>query len=154
MNASVMKIPRRTWIGILIAGLLIVVFLIPVLRWEGWFLYFRIRERISRVAFESESWKTYRRAYGVSQTNYWAFKLPIRLRMIDDLMARHDLDGKTRKDVVALLGEKDKTPYFSEWDLVYFLGPGRFGDAIGDSEWLVIRFTPDGKVSDYRVVHD
>ena len=62
--------------------------------------------------------------------------------------------GRTRTEVVTLLGEKEETEYFNEWDLVYFLGPGRFGDAIGDSEWLVIRFNSDGKVSDDRVVHD
>lgn len=53
-----------------------------------------------------------------------------------------------------MLGEKQETQYFQEWDLVYYLGPGRFGNAIGDSEWLVVRFGPDGKVSEYRVVHD
>jgi hypothetical protein len=74
--------------------------------------------------------------------------------MIDDLMTRHDLRGRTRTEIVNLLGEKEETQYFSEWDLVYFLGPGRFGDAVGDSEWLVVRFGREGKVNDYRVVHD
>lgn len=133
------------------------VILIPVARlaWiEAYFLYFGVRERLSRRPFESQEWKAYRPQWGVSRTNYWAFALPARLRMVDDLMARHDLRGRGRDEITTLLGPKESTQYFSDWDLVYYLGPGRYGDAIGDSEWLVIRFDAADKVREYRVVHD
>ena len=151
-----MKISRKAWPSILIAGLIGAVLLAsPVLRLMISFEYFRIREHLSRVPFESEAWKTYRRQFGPSlMTNYWAYALPVRLRMVDDLMTRQILHGKTRAEVGALLGENVEKQYFREWDLVYFLGPGRYGNAIGDSEWLVIRFNADGRVSDYQVDHD
>jgi hypothetical protein len=60
--------------------------------------------------------------------------------MVDDLLKNHPLRGMTREEVTSLLGPKTETEYFREWDLVYYLGPGRYGNAIGDSEWLVIRF--------------
>ena len=45
-------------------------------------------------------------------------------------------------------------PYFSDWDLVYYLGPGRHGHAVVDSEWLVFRFDSKGPAKERRVVHD
>lgn len=128
--------------------------LAPIIRMEAHFTYFWIREHASRVPFDSEAWKSYRQQYGVSRTNYWAYALPVRLRMIDDLMEKHDLSGKARAEVEVLLGPKEQTPYFNDWDLVYWLGPGRYSNAIGDSEWLVLRFDAQGKVREYRVVHD
>ena len=40
------------------------------------------------------------------------------------------------------------------WLVVYYLGPGRYGDAVGDSEWLVFRFDSKGPAKERRVVHD
>lgn len=160
VDVSAMRISRKTWLAILFAGLAAAVLVTaPVLRYAIWFGYCWIRERLSRVPFEAEAWKGYERPFGsrlksILETNYWAYKLPVRLRMVDDLMKRQILRGKTRAEVIALLGEKVEKTYFQEWDLVYFLGPGRYGDAIGDSEWLVIRFDTNGRVSDYQVVHD
>lgn len=81
-------------------------------------------------------------------------KLPVRIRMVDDLLNRHTFKGQTREEVEALLGPKTKTEYFNDWDLVYYLGPGRYGNAVGDSEWLVFRFNSTERVKEYRVVHD
>lgn len=138
----------------ILAGGLIALLLAPWLKYEAWFMYFRVRERASRVEFNSSDWKSTQQQYGVGRTNYWAYLLPPRLRMVDDLVDNHALRGRTRPEIIELLGEKDRTAYFSEWDLVYWLGPGRYGDAIGDSEWFVVRFDDDGRVSEYRVVHD
>lgn len=114
-------------------------------------LVYSYRERHARVPFESETWKKFPRS-----SNEWPRTdlRPIRLRMIDDLVAKHDFKGKTREEVESLLGSKTKTEYFAEWDLVYYLGPGRYGNAIGDSEWLVFRFHTNGSVQDCQVVHD
>ena len=148
-----MKFSRSTLVGALAVGLFALLFA-PVLKYTVWTWYFSVRERASRREFDSAAWKSFIPQHGVSRTNYWAYLLPSRLRMVDDLVDHHELHGRTRSEIVNLLGEKDRTAYFSEWDLVYWLGPGRYGNAIGDSEWFVVRFGHDKRVSEYRVVHD
>ena len=73
--------------------------------------------------------------------------------MADRLLARGTLLGKSRAEVVAMLGEPPETEYFREWHLVYRLGPerGLFGI---DSEWLVLRIREDGRVAECRIVTD
>ncbi len=73
--------------------------------------------------------------------------------MVDDLLERQSLVGKTRAEVVSLLGEPRKTSYFDEYDLVYWLGPERSWISI-DSIWLVIRIGPAGRVTEARLVTD
>jgi hypothetical protein len=77
----------------------------------------------------------------------------IRLAMADRIVSRRMLSGKTRPEVIAMLGEPPKTDYFSDWDLVYWLGPERGFISI-DSEWLVVRFDSNNRVSEYRIVRD
>lgn len=96
------------------------------------------------MRFDSEGW----RQGGGENTS-----TPVRLQMIEWLMRSRRLDGLTQPEVVALLGSRRNTSYFREWDFVYLLGPERGIFSI-DSEWLVIRFGPNGRVSDYRVVRD
>ena len=55
--------------------------------------------------------------------------------------------------VVAVLGEPTRTDYFKEFDFVYWLGPER-GLISVDSEWLVIKLDPSGRVSQAQVVTD
>ncbi len=52
-----------------------------------------------------------------------------------------------------MLGEPPSTGYFSDWDLVYRLGMERGFISI-DSEWLVTRLGPDGRVVQARIVTD
>jgi hypothetical protein len=59
----------------------------------------------------------------------------------------------TRSEVVALLGEPPATDYFRGFDLVYPLGPDRGFVAI-DSEWLVIKLAPGGRVSRAELARD
>ena len=77
----------------------------------------------------------------------------VRLEMADRIMASKMLRGKTRAEVVEMLGEPPKTEYFKSWDMVYWLGPERGFISI-DSEWLVVKLDAQGRVSDYRIVHD
>lgn len=77
----------------------------------------------------------------------------IRLRMADRLLAEGTLVGRTRAEVVAMLGEPQPTAYFADWDLVYWLGPERGLFRI-DSEWLVLRSGSDGRVDEARNVSD
>ena len=76
-----------------------------------------------------------------------------RQEMADDVVARELLDGLTRTEVTALLGQPPDTEYFHDWDMVYRLGMERSFFSI-DSEWLVVRFGEDGRVSEYRMVTD
>ncbi len=75
-----------------------------------------------------------------------------RNQMVDEILRTRMLIGKSRTEVVALLGEPPATDYFSEWDLVYVLGPERELMSI-DSEWLVLRLK-DNHVDEARLVRD
>lgn len=77
----------------------------------------------------------------------------VRLGMADRLLADRALIGLTRAQVVAMLGEPAPTGYFRDWDLVYRLGMERSYISI-DSEWLVLRLGPDGRVAQARLVRD
>ena len=77
----------------------------------------------------------------------------VRLRMADDLVDNQKLIGFTRQEVVARLGEPPKTEYFKEFDMVYYLGPERGFMSI-DSEWLVLKLGPDGRVVRATIAND
>jgi len=95
-------------------------------------------------AFESSAWKA--RAGGEPM---W----PTRLSMIDDLLDRYPLVGLGKDSIESLLGPRDSTGYFRDWDYVYWLGPER-GLVRIDSEWLVLRFGVDGRVRERWIVRD
>jgi hypothetical protein len=97
------------------------------------------------VAAQSFDWDAWRDESQVKQG--------VRLAMADQLIAHGTLLGKTRAEVVRLLGEPPPTGYFANWDLVYWLGPERGYISI-DSEWLVLRLSGDGRVVDNRIVRD
>jgi hypothetical protein len=78
---------------------------------------------------------------------------PMRLRMVDDLIASKRLDGLRRDELQRLLGPPDQTDKWKDWDLVYWLGPDRSYFRI-DSEWLVVRFDRAGRVGAYRLIRD
>ncbi len=94
--------------------------------------------------FTSSKWKDTSAAFSARA---------IRGCLVDDLTRSHELRGRTRSEIVALLGAPSKTEYFREYDLVYWLGPERSLISI-DSEWLVMRLDSAGRVSDYRLVTD
>lgn len=113
-----------------------------------------LAEYAGRRDFDSKAWKA-----AASIPNERA-PTKVRLKMIDDLIASGRLDNQHRSAVVELLGPDDSANgtghgagYFSGWDAVYWLGPQR-GPFRIDSEWLVIRYGPDGRVREYRVVTD
>jgi len=102
------------------------------------------QERLHRLTFDPVQWQD--RSLVESHD-------PIRIRMVDDLLDRYDFGGMTRDEAIGVLGEPDRTPYFREWDMVYWLGPERGFMSI-DSEWLVLRLDRDGRVCDYRIARD
>lgn len=72
----------------------------------------------------------------------------VRVEMIDDLNHRRLLIGKTRAEVLALLGPP--TDELADWDLAWYLGPsGGYGI---DPEWLALRLDDSGRVIRYKVV--
>ena len=101
-----------------------------------------IQEIYSREQFDRVVWQDSR---GVADH--------ARIRMVDDLLKRKNFLGMTREEVTAIVGESDQTSYFSEWDLVYWLGPERSWISI-DSEWLVFGLNKENRVTDYRIVTD
>jgi hypothetical protein len=91
-----------------------------------------VKDYASRTTFESASWKAENRRGAEG----------IRVRMVDDLLRRHRLIGMQRTQLEALLGVPPPTPYFREYDYVYWLGPERGLFSI-DSEWLVVKLQND-----------
>ena len=73
--------------------------------------------------------------------------------MVDDLLERVKLHGRSRAEIVALLGEPPLNVYFTDFDFVYWLGPER-GFVSIDSEWLVIKLDRAGRVSQAKLVTD
>jgi len=69
--------------------------------------------------------------------------------MVDDLIGRRLLDGLSRQKVQELLGP-GPDPLSPSWDLAYELGPERSFIRI-DSEFLLIRLDPSGRVKEYRL---
>jgi hypothetical protein len=123
-------IPRATLIVVLIAGCAAGVALAG--RWT----------RAPARAFDPVRWREANLATG-----------DVRQPMADGLLERGDLLGLSRAEVGAMLGEPPPTAYFSEWDMVYLLGPER-GYVRIDSEWLVIRLSEEGRVAEARIVAD
>lgn len=76
----------------------------------------------------------------------------VRLKMVDDLLAKKITRGMNKASVIALIGEPDDTPYFQSYDMVYYLGRERQAIAI-DSEWLAFKIVGD-KVDSYVLVRD
>ena len=65
--------------------------------------------------------------------------------MVDDLLAKHELVGMARSQVIALIGEPDNDDGFPDYDMVYRLGPER--GLIGiDFEYLVMKLDKSSRV--------
>jgi outer membrane protein assembly factor BamE (lipoprotein component of BamABCDE complex) len=101
-------------------------------------------DRCTSRRFDGNVWRDSIRAYSDAAP---------RGCMVDDLLAHTQFRGKTRADVVALLGEPRPTSYFKDYDLVYWLGPER-GLMSVDSEWLVMRLDRNGRVAEQKLVTD
>jgi len=96
------------------------------------------------LAFDAERWR--REPATLDHSS-------VRLRMVDDLLDQSILTGLARKEVIHLLGNPERTDYFSDWDLVYVLGP-ECGFISVDYEWLLIRLDESGHVFDATTATD
>jgi hypothetical protein len=74
--------------------------------------------------------------------------------MVSDLLNRYRLIGRTRNEVINLLGQPEQKPHkFSDYDLVYVLGPDRTGMPI-DFEWMLIKLDDRGRVARIKFASD
>ncbi|MGG3528397.1 hypothetical protein COM13_26735 [Bacillus pseudomycoides] len=88
------------------------------------------------------------------QTDRWLKDERKRVYMIDDLLTKHKLVGKPKKEIVQLLGKPTETRRFEEMNqTVYYLGDER-GFIPIDSEWLILQFDNDDKVVEHRLYKD
>jgi hypothetical protein len=94
-----------------------------------------------RVPFDSSLW---------AQTAQARADRPLRLGMVDDLLARRALDGLDRYAVLDLLGPPDLTRGDRNTQIWYRLGirRGHF-----DSEWLMITFNGQDRVQGFERTH-
>jgi len=76
-----------------------------------------------------------------------------RHRMADSLVQERRLLGKSRAEVISMLGEPTATSHFREYDLVYVLGNERGWMSI-DSEWLLLKLDIAGRVSAAEIARD
>ncbi|TKH03297.1 hypothetical protein FC682_11070 [Peribacillus simplex] len=87
-------------------------------------------------------------------TERWLNDVEGRVYLVDDLINEHELIGKTKVEVITLLGSPTATEYFKEKDnVVYYLGAER-GIIRIDSEWLVIWFDGSDKAMKYELRTD
>ncbi|PFR52602.1 hypothetical protein [Bacillus cereus] len=77
-----------------------------------------------------------------------------RVHMVDDLLQKYKLTGKSNEEIIKLLGEPTQTRN-GEGGVItsYYLGNERGFISI-DSEQLVLQFDRDGKVAEYKVQRD
>jgi hypothetical protein len=100
-----------------------------------------VQHYFSNIPFDSETWK---RAKESSD--------PVRIFMVDNLLATYHLIGMSRADIDNPLGTPPETPFFAKYDYIYWLGPERSFLPI-DSEWLGIRFEED-RVVEVKLLND
>ena len=139
MNAKHRRYLVRAAVGACLV--LVALFGLRALRRE---LIPRPMDRCRNRRFDAVAWRDSTRVYSAAA---------VRGCMVDDLLDRHPMVGRSRAEVVALLGEPRPTDYFREYGLVYWLGPERGLMSI-DSEWLVMRLDSLGRVTQARLVTD
>jgi hypothetical protein len=99
---------------------------------------------ITKTQFDSSKWK---QTGQLDQASY------PRLEMADALIHDRTLYGKTKQEVIELLGKPSNDGYFKTYDLVYWLGPERGAFSV-DSEWLLIQLDDSGRVVKYELGRD
>jgi len=97
---------------------------------------FVLKGNITHKKFDSEKWKNW------TETEK---DLSLRWDMMNSLRNKHELTGKTKSEIIELLGEPD-LKFESEFG--YYLGMAKHGIDIGN---LTIKFDTNEKVSEIKV---
>ena len=95
------------------------------------FLAYQIKGNIPHEDFDPEKWKNWKE----SETN-WS----LRWDMMNSLRNNHQLEGKSKEDIIEMLGEPDSK---KEGEFTYFLGMAGHGIDVGN---LILKFGKNGKV--------
>ncbi|MES5956101.1 hypothetical protein QCI42_22480 [Bacillus fungorum] len=86
--------------------------------------------------------------------NRWLNHADKRVHMVDDLIQKYKLTGKSNEEITKLLGTPTETRNGEDGVITsYYLGTER-GFIPIDSEHLVLQFDRDGKVMKYKVQRD
>ncbi|HHK5556715.1 hypothetical protein PDR31_17980 [Bacillus cereus] len=86
--------------------------------------------------------------------NRWLNHADKRVHMVDDLLQKYKLKGKSNEEITQLLGAPTETRSGGEGVItLYYLGTER-GFIPIDSEQLILQFDRDGKVMEYTVHKD
>ena len=86
--------------------------------------------------------------------NRWLNHADKRVHMVDDLLQKYKLKGKSNEEITQLLGAPTETRSGGEGVItLYYLGTERDFIPI-DSEQLILQFDRDGKVMEYTVHKD
>ncbi|WP_235190074.1 outer membrane protein assembly factor BamE domain-containing protein [Bacillus gaemokensis] len=84
----------------------------------------------------------------------WLEEESKRVYIVDDLLEKHKLVGKSKEEVLQLLGNPTETGRFKETNqIIYYLGDER-GFIRIDSERLVLYFNDNDKVMKYKIQKD
>lgn len=98
-----------------------------------------MRSHITYVEFSSEKWKNWIETENTSS---------LRWDMMNSLRNKHELKGKTKTEIIELLGEpiENKTSV----NFIYYLGMAKHGIDTGS---LIIEFDENDLVVNYYVWH-
>lgn len=73
--------------------------------------------------------------------------------MAERLIARNELKGRTRAEVIDMLGEPTRTDKLRNWSMVYYLGAGLPQPGV-ESDWLALLIDGSGLVTEVRIVRE
>ena len=97
---------------------------------------FVLKRNISHERFDSTKWKTWTESEA---------ELSLRWDMMNSLRNNYELKGKTKTEIIELLGNSESK---SDSEFGYYLGMAKRGIEIGN---LTIKFDKNGKVSEFNV---
>ena len=101
------------------------------------FLSFALRGKLSGEKFDRKKWKNWTES---------EMELSTRWDMMNSLRNNHDLKGKTKNEIINLLGKPEFEETNSEFS--YYLGYSRRGINTGR---LIFYIGLDGKICDFKV---
>jgi hypothetical protein len=97
---------------------------------------FALKGNITHERFDSEKWKNWTESEA---------ELSLRWDMMNSLRNNHELTGKTRTEIINLLGKPDSE---TNSDFRYYLGMSKSGINTGS---LTIKFNEKGTVANFKV---
>ena len=129
---------KELWPYLFIVLVMLIFVLIMLIMW-------RKNDGVNRLSFNSTTWKNTPSIHSLDS---------MRLRMVEDLLKTHSILGKSKEEMVALIGEPDQTKYFKSSEMVYMLGQETDSYFAIDAQWLVLELNDSERVASYDIVTD